>query len=112
MVRNAAFRRVEIAARRSAQALAEIEMAGGMSEEAWSQLLEGYYSVHESIGTGPGARSAEWFSIEDLGERWLVRQVFDDPQGFHDMALQATIDLAASNETGSPAWCTLGLQSG
>ena len=33
-------------------------------------------------------------------ERWLVRQVIDDPEGDHDWAITASVDLAASDEAG------------
>jgi hypothetical protein len=36
-----------------------------------------------------------------------VRQVFDDPEGWHDSAIIAEIDLRASDAEGSPAWRTL-----
>jgi hypothetical protein len=32
--------------------------------------------------------------------RWIVRQVFDDPDDDHDWGIAATIDLAASDEAG------------
>ncbi len=34
--------------------------------------------------------------------RWLVRQVFDDPDGDHDWGISATIDLVASDDAGEP----------
>ena len=36
-------------------------------------------------------------------ERWTVRQIFDDPAGDHDWAINAEIDLAASDEIGAAA---------
>jgi hypothetical protein len=33
---------------------------------------------------------------------WRVRQIFDDPDGDHDWAITALIDLAASDESGEP----------
>ena len=33
---------------------------------------------------------------------WLVRQVFDDPDGDHDWAISATVDLTASDDVGEP----------
>jgi hypothetical protein len=41
-----------------------------------------------------------------------VRQVLDDPEGWHDAAIVAEVDLAASDEAGSPAWRTLDLERG
>ena len=112
MVRNAAFRRVELAARRDVAALAEGETAGGLDVASWSKALEQYFAAHASIGTGPDARAAAWFELAELPGRWQVRQVLDDPEGWHDTAIVAEVDLAASDEIGSPAWRTLRLEQG
>ncbi len=55
MVRNAAFRRVELASRRDISSLAAGEQPGGLDAAGWSEALEGYFSVHPTIGTGPPA---------------------------------------------------------
>jgi len=34
-------------------------------------------------------------------ERWLVRQIFDDPESHHDWGISAVVDLAASDEAGA-----------
>jgi superfamily II RNA helicase len=112
MVRNAAFRRVELAARRDLAGLAEAEMAGGLDESGWSDALQQYFSAHSSIDTGPDARAATWFDLTEQPGRWHVRQVLDDPEGWHDTAIIAEVDLAASDEAGSPAWRTLQLERG
>src|ERR1039458_8908093 len=65
-----------------------------------------------SIGTGPDARAATWFDLTEQPGRWHVRQVLDDPEGWHDTAIIAEVDLAASDEAGSPAWRTLQLERG
>jgi hypothetical protein len=112
MMRNAAFRRVELSARRDVVTLAEAELSGGLDAAGWSMALEQYFSVHATIGTGSKARAAAWFDISELPGRWLVRQVLDDPEGWHDMAIVAEVDLVASDEAGSPAWRTLRLEQG
>jgi len=112
MVRNAAFRRVELAARRDLAGLVEGEMPGGLDESGWSEALEQYFSAHSSIGTGPDARAATWFDLTERPGLWQVRQVLDDPEGWHDTAIVSEVDLAASDEAGSPAWRTLHLERG
>jgi hypothetical protein len=107
MVHNAAFRRVELFARRDAATLAEAELTGGLDTPGWSEAIERYFSVHPSLGTGPEARAAAWFEIAEQPGRFLVRQVLDDPEGFHDTAIIAEVDLAASNEAGAPEWRTV-----
>jgi hypothetical protein len=112
MMRNAAFRRVELAARRDIAALAEAELPGGLDAAGWSKALDGYFSMHATIGTGPEARAAAWFDVSELPSGWQVRQVLDDPEGWHDMAIVAEVDLTASDEAGTPAWRTLRLEQG
>jgi hypothetical protein len=41
--------------------------------------------------------------IDARPDRWLVRQIFDDPAGDHDWGIVAEIDLAASDEAGAAA---------
>jgi hypothetical protein len=112
MMRNAAFRRIELAARRDVSALAEGELAGGLDAAGWSDALDQYFSVHRIVGTGAEARAAEWFDLTELPGRWQVRQVLDDPEGWHDTAIVAEVDLQASDEAGSPAWRTLRIEQG
>ncbi|MDA8285131.1 MAG: DUF3516 domain-containing protein, partial [Actinomycetota bacterium] len=106
MVRNAAFRRVELAARREPAALAASEAPGGWSRSEWATALDRYFDVHPSIGTGAEARSAAWLRIEEEPDRWRVRQVLDDPEGWHDAALVGSVELADSDAAGEPVWRT------
>jgi hypothetical protein len=112
MIRNAAFRRVELAARRDVASLAEAEPPGGLDLAGWSAALEQYFAVHASMATGPTARSAAWFDISEAPGGWLVRQVLEDPEGWHDTAIVAEVDVAASDEMGAPAWRTLRVEHG
>ncbi len=107
MVRNAAFRRVELFARSDSATLADSESAGGLDASAWSEAIERYFSIHANLGTGPDARSAGLFDVAERPGLWQVRQVLDDPEGWHDTAIVAEVDLAASDEEGSPTWRTI-----
>jgi hypothetical protein len=111
MVRNAAFRRVELAARHDAAGLATLEGPGGWGPERWAEALRAYGAEHGAIGTGPDARSGAWFSVIEAPGRWRVRQVLDDPDGFHDAAIVADVDLAASDEQGAPVWRTVAVNA-
>ena len=53
---------------------------------------------HRSRARGPGL-----VTITEEPERWLVRQVLDDPAGDRDWAITAEVDLAASDEEGVAA---------
>ncbi|MGD1012278.1 MAG: DUF3516 domain-containing protein [Acidimicrobiales bacterium] len=112
MVRNAAFRRVELLARRDAALLAEEELAGGFDATDWAAALERCFAVHTSILTGPEARSSAWFDLTERPGKWVVRQVLDDEEGWHDTAIVAEVDLEASDEAGSPGWRTVALEQG
>jgi superfamily II RNA helicase len=107
LVRNALFRRVELAALRRFHELGELDAEAGWDAEAWREALEPYFAEHDSIGTGPDARGPRFFSVTEEPERWLVRQVLEDPAGDRDWAISAEVDLAASDEQGTPVvWVT------
>ena len=96
LVRNAMFRRVELVALRRPDLLAELD-----PDVDWIAALEAYSADHQSVGTGPDARGPELFQVQEEPGRWSVRQVLDDPAGDHDWALEAEVDLAASDEEGT-----------
>src|SRR5439155_13111815 len=100
LVRNALFRRVELAARHRYDELGALDADAGWDADAWSAALEPYYDEHDEIGTGPDARGPGLLIIDEQPGRWAVRQIFDDPAGDHDWGLSATVDLAASDEAG------------
>ncbi len=94
------FRRVELSALRRYQDLGELDAESAWDAVAWTSALEPYFEMHDQIGTGPDARGPALLMIEQLPDRWLVRQIFDDPAGDHDWGISAEVDLAASNEAG------------
>lgn len=100
MVRNAMFRRVELAALGRWKALAELEPDGDWDAEAWRSAIEDYREEYDSLGTGAAARGPQLFMVETGATSWSVRQVFDDPEGDRDWGIQAEVDLAASDEAG------------
>ncbi|HWH33358.1 MAG TPA: DUF3516 domain-containing protein [Egibacteraceae bacterium] len=100
LVRNALFRRVELAARRRWHELGELDGEHGWPADAWREALQGYFAEHGEIGTGPDARGPKLFMVEEAPRAWRVRQILDDPAGDHDWAITAEVDLAASDEAG------------
>ena len=101
LVRNELFRRVELAARRAYQELGALDGASGWDAVEWEAALEEYFEEHDEIGIGPDARGPALLIIERESEVWRVRQIFDDPEDYHDWGISAEVDLAASNEAGS-----------
>ncbi|CAA9508491.1 MAG: Putative helicase, partial [uncultured Solirubrobacteraceae bacterium] len=117
MVRNAMFQKVQLAARDRFEDLAAIEAAAAaltdppgrpsMTKADWEAALGTYWDEHETIGTGQEARSPELLMIDKGGARdtprtWTVRQIIDDPEGDHDFAIVATVDLDGSDAAGEP----------
>ncbi len=100
LVRNALFRRVELAALRRYDELGELDAADGWDAGAWAEAIEPYFDTHDEIGTGPDARGPGLLIIDQQPGQWAVRQIFDDPAGDHDWGFSALVDLAASDEAG------------
>ena len=100
-VRNALFRRVELASLRRYDELGELDAEDGWDADAWADALDDYYAEHDEIGIGPDARGPQMLMITEESDRWLVRQIFADPAEDHDWGISAEVDLAASDEAGS-----------
>ncbi|MEE2056349.1 DEAD/DEAH box helicase [Rhodococcus artemisiae] len=98
MVRNAMFKRVELASRKRWNDLAEL--GDGLDAEDWSDLLELYFDEYDEIGTGPDARGPLLFSAEMSSAVWRVRQTLADPEGDHGWALIGEVNLAESDAAG------------
>ncbi|MGJ9413022.1 DEAD/DEAH box helicase [Aeromicrobium sp. CF4.19] len=95
LVRNAAFRRVELAALRRWEPLAELD-----PEVDWAAAMQDYAAEYPDLGTGAQARGPAMFSVRVEDRTWHVRQTFDDPEGHRDWGFSATVDLDASDEVG------------
>src|SRR3954452_18673427 len=121
MLRNAMFQKVQLAARDRFQELGKLETAAAgarvtMNAAAWEERLGAYWDEHETMGYGPQARSPELLMIDRSppgAERrtWVVRQIIDDPEGDHDWAIVATVDLDASDAAGEPVIRTQSFRS-
>ncbi|WP_336081749.1 DEAD/DEAH box helicase [Nocardia sp. SSK8] len=95
MVRNAMFRRVELAARQRWYDLGELSPGPD-----WAEDFAPYFDEYETLGTGPDARGPQLFQVERRPGFWHVRQVLDDPAGDHGWALTAIVDLEESDAAG------------
>jgi superfamily II RNA helicase len=105
LVRNAMFRRVELAALDRFQELAEMEESGTGSRwdaDAWAEAMDAYWDEYDELGTGPDARGPKLLQIEEqpANRLWRVRQVFADPNDDHGWGISAEVDLDASDEEG------------
>jgi hypothetical protein len=104
MVRNAAFRRVELLARRDFAGLGELDGHSGWDKVRWAEAARAYFAEHDSVGVGSEARSGERFiSVASSPRCWQITQVIDDPAGYGEWVLRFAVDLDASDEVGEPA---------
>jgi superfamily II RNA helicase len=108
LVRNALFRRVELAALRRWDELGALDEEAGWNADAWADAMEPYFDEHDGIGTGADARGPAMLIIDDSDkDLWRVRQIFDDPAGDHDWGFSAEVDLAGSDDAGEAViWIT------
>ncbi|MGE9696461.1 DEAD/DEAH box helicase [Streptomyces sp. CH6] len=102
LVRNAMFRRVELAALDRVDELGAMDAEAGWDADAWGEAMDAYWDAHEELGTGPDARGPKLLLIEERPQEalWRVRQIFDDPEGDHDWGISAEVDLTASDAEG------------
>jgi superfamily II RNA helicase len=122
MVRNAMFQRVQLASRDRAGALAQLDAAAAalsepagritMREPAWRSALDAYWETYDELPAGPAARSPQLLIVDrDAGQDgarvWKVRQIIDDPEDHHDVAIVAEVDLDGSDQAGEPVIRTL-----
>ncbi|HET7013397.1 MAG TPA: DUF3516 domain-containing protein [Streptosporangiaceae bacterium] len=115
LVRNAMFRRVELASLRHWEELGELDAEADWDADAWAEALEPYFAQHGEISTGADARGPAMLIIDDSDrDVWRVRQIFDDPDGDHDWGFSAEVDLNGSDEAGEAViWITsVGLLEG
>jgi len=102
LVRNALFRRVRLAAADDHEALGEADVDNGFSAHKWRAALDEYYDAHEDVLVDADARSMAFLAIDESDEDsehvWHVQQTFSDPDGDHDFAIRADVDLDATQE--------------
>ena len=102
MVRNACFRRAELAARRDWASLGELDGEAGWDAARWEAAFEPYFEEQPAIGTGAAARAPALWQVAEDRRQWHARQVLDDPSGYHEWAVALDVDLDASDLRGEP----------
>ena len=103
MVRNACFRRIELAAVHNWTTLGELDGEAGWDYVTWRDAMEPYFAEHGQLGTSTDARAEALFQVEERPDGWRVRQVLDDPQGFREWAIVIEVDLVRSDDEGIAA---------
>ena len=115
MIRNAMFLKVRLAAQDRYADLAALETASSalsearvaMNAAAWEEALGAYWDEYETMDACPAARVPPLLIIERVtpgveGRVSTARQILNDPEGHHDWAIVATVDLDASDAAASP----------
>ncbi|MBF7737126.1 DEAD/DEAH box helicase [Rhodococcus erythropolis] len=110
MVRNAMFRRIDLASRRQWNELENLE--DGIEAAEWEEQLLPYFDEYAIIGTGPSARGPALFQVTEDGEFWRVRQVLEDPEGDHGWTLLAVVDIPESDAAGEIVFDELSVVEG
>jgi len=107
LVRNALFRRVELASREAYTTLGELDGAGGWDKDTWADALDPMFEEYgdDAIDISSAARSPRLVqiteSVDGNPRLWAVRQVLNDPDGDRDWGISALVDLDASDEAGA-----------
>ncbi|WP_114855707.1 RNA helicase [Brachybacterium sp. YJGR34] len=102
MVRAAMWQRVEHFAFEREQRLAELDGASGWDRPRWAEAMDAYYDTYDHVGIDGPARSPQLLQITEESRTWRIRQVLDDPDRHHDWAIEAELDLEATDEAGEP----------
>ncbi|MFR1638485.1 MAG: DUF3516 domain-containing protein [Eggerthellaceae bacterium] len=101
-MRNALFQRVRLASR-DVWPAGQARCGMGLRRAALAARPRRVLQAHGQIAIS-ATRSAAFLSIDEADEQaehvWHVRQIFSDPEGDHDFAIQADVDLDATQEEG------------
>ena len=108
LVRNAMFRRVELAAADDPDGLAALEPGGTMTAARWDAALGDYWDEHDRIGTDADARGPALLVVKESDRGWSLRQILADPAGNHDWAITAEVDLDECDAAGELVLRTTG----
>ena len=99
MVRNEAFRWVQLLARRDWAGLADAS-DGTLDAEDLEAGFAAYWDDHGAVLTDGVARSPANLVVDRRHDGWGLRQVISDPEQWHDWSLTGDVDLAASRVEG------------
>ncbi|MEM9033797.1 MAG: DUF3516 domain-containing protein [Actinomycetota bacterium] len=99
LVRNEAFRWVQLLARRDHAGLAEVP--GATDADRWNaaafdEVMAPFWESHDEIVTDADARGPSHHVVD--GTR--IEQTIVDPEGFHEWVLIGEVDLPASRDEG------------
>lgn len=99
-IRNALFHRVLLAERGDYDELGRLDAESGFDKAAWEEAIEDFYDEYGDLLIDQSARGREFIDIVPGSTVWAVRQILSDPDGNRDWAIDAEVDVAASDDTG------------
>ncbi|QNN81730.1 DUF3516 domain-containing protein [Brachybacterium sp. Z12] len=102
MVRAAMWQRIEHFAFEREARLGELDGASGWDRPRWAAAMDEYYDSYDDVGIDGAARSPQLLQITEESKIWRIRQVIEDPERNHDWAIEAELDLEATDEAGEP----------
>ncbi|WP_179129691.1 DEAD/DEAH box helicase [Corynebacterium pacaense] len=106
MVRNAMFRLVELFAYEKEDQL--VAMTDYLDDAPdFPAAMDNYFEEYADLDTGQAARGAAYFTLDQSGRSWKVRQVIKDPEGDNSFAFNAVVDLDASDRAGEVRFSAL-----
>lgn len=99
-IRNALFHRVLLAERGDYDELGRLDAESGFDKTAWEEAIEDFYDEYGDLRIDQAARGREFIDISPGSTVWAVRQILSDPDGNRDWAIDAEVDVAASDSAG------------
>ena len=97
------FHRVLLAERANYTELGRLDAESGFDSRAWEDAIEDFYDEYGELHVDQKARGREYIDITPGSDTWSVRQILADPDDNKDWAIDAEVDVAASDETGDIA---------
>ncbi|WP_416210658.1 DEAD/DEAH box helicase [Nesterenkonia sp. HG001] len=106
MVRNAMFLRAELFAHEKERELEQLDGESGWDAGRWGTAMDTFFDVYDDVFTDGSSRGPALIRLDEAPAGragfWRAVQVLDDADGNHDWGIHAWIDLAASDEVGTP----------
>ncbi len=101
LVRNAMFRRVELAALRRYDLLGELDADAGCDADVWAEAMAGYWAEHDVLLTGADARGPALLQVAEGARPGRCARSSTTRPATTTGASRRRVDLAASDEAGA-----------
>src|SRR5699024_12582412 len=99
-IRTALCHRELLAERADSAEIGRFDADSGFDARAWENANEDFSDAYGDLRTDTKARGREYIDIEPGSHTWNVRQILADPEDNRDWAIDAEVDVDASDEAG------------